>query len=415
MPNLTAPSAIPLPDGRILVLGGALDAYWTEDWADHGDAPLGPTAIWDDASHTWTRLATPKHPCFETKVAALEDGTVFVLGDLEYSDDHFESDPPPPESIWNNSQIYSPSSDTWSIPAQLPRGFAAWKVFARPGGGARVLGSSYPPDEWGTLPPVVIFELHPSASTWGAPSPTPVSAKAGSITQLADGGLLVVGGSGPLADVWVMEPSGDWLEGPPLPQARGAHSATLLADGRVAVVGGDVTGVGLPAYPEMTLADVCAFDPSSRAWQPLAPLSAPRCQHSAIGLADGRVLVVGGKIHIDGPRSEPRHLPEIYDPQQDTWRVIDEPFHRFRNAYAPLSGGGVLAYGGREGSPDAISVRFVDDEEIEVTPQVNRGGELIPMSEEEQSAVADSGGRPTSSRFDPTTGEWRSIPEVPSE
>ncbi|WP_158276732.1 hypothetical protein [Paraconexibacter algicola] len=89
-------------------------------------------------------------------------------------------------------------------------------------------------------------------------------------------------------------------------------TATALADGRVLVVGGkvaDVTQGGtMPTTAQTTATTkVEIYDPANEQWTPAAPLNTARAGHSATLLADGRVLVVGGAADTD-------KTTEIYTP-----------------------------------------------------------------------------------------------------
>src|SRR5262245_11819893 len=84
--------------------------------------------------------------------------------------------------------------------------------------------------------------------------------------------------------------------------------AALLQDGRVLVTG-----------PASAL-----FDPLLEDWLPAAPLILPRTEHTATELADGRILVVGGRALSS---SEPLATAEIYDPGTDTWTTAGSLTH----------------------------------------------------------------------------------------
>jgi hypothetical protein len=71
----------------------------------------------------------------------------------------------------------------------------------------------------------------------------------------------------------------------PLAQARRLHTATPLADGRVLVIGGRSDGA---------LASAEMWDPVTGAFDPTGSLGEGRYDHTTTLLPDGRVLVVGG-------------------------------------------------------------------------------------------------------------------------
>ena len=175
-------------------------------------------------------------------------------------------------------------------------------------------------------------------------------------TVLLDGRVLIAGGAGPdggAVGAEVFDPrTGDFQPAGPLAQARMGHAATLLLDGRVLIAGGSdpTTGVGIgtvevwdPAThrstPVMTLLDApdsveltrlptgsvlmtgaAVLPPGMRGalmWDPrgagpgLIEMGQGRSGHSATLLADGRVLVIGGRT------SNGRLLSsaEIWDPR----------------------------------------------------------------------------------------------------
>ena len=109
------------------------------------------------------------------------------------------------------------------------------------------------------------------------------------------------------------------------PTPRFQHSATGLADGRVLVTGGwRHSGLQTSVLP---LGETQIYDASANAWSRAAFLNTARAQHAAVALADGRVLVVGGVNHA--PLSD----TEIYDPAADTWtRAAPMPQSRYGHA-----------------------------------------------------------------------------------
>ncbi|MCE2948457.1 MAG: kelch repeat-containing protein [bacterium] len=195
-------------------------------------------------------------------------------------------------------------------------------------------------------------------------------------TQLTDGSVLLVGGitdpalaADPVADARgsggadasrrsdpnpVVEPvlaSVERLQGdrvqvlPPLSVARAGHTATLLADGSVLVVGGrDASG--------MALDSVERWNPSTGQWQRMPAMAVARHGHSATRLADGRVLVTGG--HSADARFDVRVYAstEIFDPASGLWSESARLPRALRHHATTLLGdGSVLLVGGRLGSP----------------------------------------------------------------
>src|SRR5690606_8152261 len=77
------------------------------------------------------------------------------------------------------------------------------------------------------------------------------------------------------AGVW--EPTGEHAVG-----RTSLHTLTRLADGSVLAVGGDQDGV------------IERYDPTAGSWSAIGALNHPRRGHSATLLEDGRVLIASG-------------------------------------------------------------------------------------------------------------------------
>ena len=179
------------------------------------------------------------------------------------------------------------------------------------------------------------------------------------VTALPDGELLVTGGVDPaFPDVaratselfdpargtsTVLQPSGP---------GRVNHTATLARDDAVVIAGGTEHYGG--SWHALDRVDV--YDTETHRWSRAAPMHAPRGDHAAVALRDGRVLVAGGE---DG--SFIYRSAEIYDPATDAWTVA-APMPRVRTQFLMtlLPDGRVLALGGLEerGAPSRTSVLY---------------------------------------------------------
>ena len=114
-------------------------------------------------------------------------------------------------------------------------------------------------------------------------------------TRLPDGRTLIIGGEGFERNAWIRSSPNDAprpTEGA-LQMARAWHATTVLADGTVLITGGRYRG-GFVEVAEL-------FDPSTGTFSAMAmPTAARRAGHTATLLTDGRILLVGGG---DDPRS----------------------------------------------------------------------------------------------------------------
>ncbi len=96
-----------------------------------------------------------------------------------------------------------------------------------------------------------------------------------------------------------------WNALPPMATPRNAFTLTALADGRALAVGG---------WNGTALQSCEVYDPVSGAWSPTGQLNGPRTGHSAVRLNDGRVLVAGGTNGSLGLATA-----EIFDPATGLW------------------------------------------------------------------------------------------------
>jgi hypothetical protein len=139
---------------------------------------------------------------------------------------------------------------------------------------------------WATLPPMATARYDAVAG------------------RLPGGQIIVAGGINDderaLASAELWDPAtGAWAALPPMAHGRAtcptrtrgrAATGCVLPSGRFAVLGGGGGTVGTR--------DAEAFDPMSRAWQPLAPMPRHMAGGAAVGVAGG-LLAVGGIGHAD--------------------------------------------------------------------------------------------------------------------
>ncbi|HEV7486475.1 MAG TPA: kelch repeat-containing protein [Thermoanaerobaculia bacterium] len=132
-------------------------------------------------------------------------------------------------------------------------------------------------------------------------------------TLLADGTVLMTGGVG---DGWSFLSTAEiyhpdtrrFTRVGSLRVPRESQTATLLRNGQVLITGGHRgRRENIEVYRSTEI-----YDPARRAFQSGPPMHIARHKHEAIGLADGRVLVVGGS----DPRDRTRFVStELYDPR----------------------------------------------------------------------------------------------------
>ena len=174
----------------------------------------------------------------------------------------------------------------------------------------------------------------------------------GAIAQLGDGDLLLVGGSGPLAQRYSDELESFELAGVTFGVGLLSQS-TGLADGRVLFTG----GLDLSGQPT---ADAAVFDPVTGLTTEIS-MGTPRAGHQATLLDDGRVFVTGGfenvTIDLAGALANPLALLDVFQSLLGSTEFFDPVAGAFTsgpNMLEPralhtataLPGGSVLVAGG---------------------------------------------------------------------
>lgn len=175
-------------------------------------------------------------------------------------------------------------------------------------------------------------ELDPATQRWS--DPVPLRPRTGfEVVALNGGRLLRVGGqpfglsaadaSDSATHLEHFDPVGGWSHGGDLAIARTDASATRLAQGDVLIVGGRALDA---VYPQGAETTVELWRAQTQTIEPRAPLHTARWDHAAVRLPSGRVLVLGGRSSPEGGRpSPPLSSTERYDPERDVWE-LDAPF-----------------------------------------------------------------------------------------
>jgi concanavalin A-like lectin/glucanase superfamily protein/galactose oxidase-like protein/Kelch motif protein len=248
------PSLIKLPDGRMLVVSGAIDCSdCTNPNGSHtGIAPL--PEIFDPRILTWSTISTaslrlPLYP----HLFVLPDGRVFAAASQE--------DP-------MVSQVLDLTAGTWAAvdsPHKLDGGSS---VMYRPGKVMKC-GAARNPD----------YPIANAAAT----------------TYVID----------------MTQPSPTWRQTASMANSRTEHNLVLLPDGTVMANGGGVNSDVSNLGAAVLTAEL--WNPTTETWSALAPGQVPRLYHSvALLLPDGTVFAGGGG-HPPGFGVE-QYQAEIYSP-----------------------------------------------------------------------------------------------------
>src|SRR5437667_4347297 len=143
---------------------------------------------------------------------------------------------------------------------------------------------------------------------------------------------------------------GTWASIADLNQPRAEHTATLLANGTVLISGGRDAA-------DQPLASAEIYDPATGGFPLLAsPLPAPVWGHAATRLDDGTVLIAGGQR---GARY--RRAAQVFDPASDTFAALTPmSTPRGRHTATLLRDGRVVVIGGTDGVGPLASLEIYD-------------------------------------------------------
>lgn len=266
-----------------------------------------------------------------------------------------------------SSQIYNPATGTWSATGActgcgygnvVDRGFT---ITVLADGKVLVAGGRTSPNGAATAG---AFVYDPTAGTWSATGSMSVAREDHTATLLPNGKVLVAGGcqvptcnftNNPqlTATAELYDPAtGQWTRTGNMTAPREGHTATLLdsATGPCGSICGQVlVAFGLGGVDDISsgLTSAELFDPATGTWRATGSSSGTgRGRHSAVRLADGRVLVAGGVA--SNFFGADQFAAEIYNPVTEMWQLsgilnfargVQPPLIRLPNGKVLILGG----------------------------------------------------------------------------
>jgi len=278
-----------LPDGRLFSLGGH---------SGTDNKGILTSTLFDFASNTWVTGPNMQNGRWYPSATTLATGEVLALsgGDTAQTTNLI------PEVYQTNG--------TWRVLSTASLYLPYYPMaFVTPTGGVFVAGPSQ-----------TTYFLDPSGTGHWTSGPSSLygTRDYGSALMYDAGKIFLVGGGGPTASAEVIDlnagASASWRSVAPMAIARRQSNATILADGKVLVTGGsNAAGFNTaPTSQEVLAAEL--WDPATEQWKTLSRMAHYRLYHStALLLPDGRVLSAGsGQPSATGLSDD--YTAEIFSP-----------------------------------------------------------------------------------------------------
>ncbi|HEY1173943.1 MAG TPA: hypothetical protein VGH19_21440 [Verrucomicrobiae bacterium] len=294
-------------------------------------------------------MASLALPRWQNASAVLSDGRVIIIGGRTNS---------PVDSVASLSEVYDPISNIVSPAAhlQIPRGLAKATTLLD----GRVLVSGGTTVSNLSVLRTEIYDPVSNSFALGGNLTYP-RVSTSTATLLADGRVLLVGGSGLAGSVVeIFNPASNTVStaGTLIDARSGAHTVTLLQNGKVLIVGGGITVPTITGKAEV-------YDPATMTSTAVGSLALARRGHTASLLPDGRVLIAGGAYDAGDGGFFVTASTEIFDPVTQTFSAGPAMLTVRENARAvTLLTGQVLITGGR--TPGLITTAELFDTEVVV-------------------------------------------------
>lgn len=266
------PMAVTLLDGRVLVFGGDVT----------GGVTTAAAEIYDPAGNTWTATGSLTQARTRATATLLSNGKVLVTGGHAA---------PAPTVFRNTAELYDPATGLWSVlPTALSVARSQHAAALLPGGNTLLLAGGINPSGF-----VTTAELYAVDGSSTTVIPYGTAGNVHQAVRLDDGSVLVTHDGSttarrfdPVTSAWTSST---------MNSVRSLPTMTVLADGRVLVAGGS----------SLNTAEI--YNPDVNRWTAAAPMASVRRAAVAALLGDGRVLLVSGFDGAGEVNASERYTP----------------------------------------------------------------------------------------------------------
>jgi N-acetylneuraminic acid mutarotase len=329
-------------DGLIYAMGG---------WA--GVAELSTVEAYSPLTNTWTTKAAMPEATRGAAVAKGLDGIIYMISGFNGS-----------PTFTNTVQAYNTTSNTWSTKAPIPT--AVWIAGAATGNDGKIYVIGGEPQ---TFPSPMFTNktqiYDPSTDTWTNGTDMSTARKGLGVVKGPDGLIYAMGGynGSALSVVEAYDPSTDtWIEKAPMPSLKVEFGLVLGPDEKIYVIGGGITHVN-NSPPFFDTIEI--YDPKTDTWTiPGWSESTMPTARKELGAAlgdNGRIYVIGGAngAYINTNEEASIVLPENSPPTAYIDSITPNPATREQTisfvGHGTDPDGSVTAYKWRSSIDGAIS------------------------------------------------------------
>jgi hypothetical protein len=347
-----------LPDGRVMVIGG----YGV---LSTGQLGIVDTNIYDPATSAWTRVANMHYPRWYPDLTELSDGRYVAISGNSTNAGTWADTP----------EVYDPSTNTWTALSSVSTSQVHEEEYPfsylAPNGNVFTIGPSEDQS----------FFLNVNSQTWAQVGGASGVVN-GSSVMYRPGKILYSGGApsvintttatatAAVIDLTASTPT--WTQTAPMNHARVYHTLTMLADGTVLAVGGEQTSDQTNANTGVLTSEI--WNPATKTWTSGPAMAVARNYHStAVLMPDGRVLVAGGGHDENNTTDQGQYNAQIYSPPY----LLKGARPTLSAAPAATTYGSTISVS----SPDAASISAVNLVSLGAdTHQIDMDQHFVPLS-----------------------------------